>query len=221
MRATRDGGMDLYALAARNEFAPGFDQLGTVQAISAETAATDWLYERRTATRPSICRGGRNPGRNPGRRPVVPHRAPEPDALSRTGRLRRGSVPAAGERVAGAGVRAAAHLHEARGVPRGQIEYRFARLIELRDRWLNPPAWVKWVDESVPGYSKRTVPRNEDAAKALKKRTLTKSLQRPPAGGSPMCTTLDAAVAAAYGWSADIDDDHVLRELLALDSGGA
>ena len=83
------------------------------------------------------------------------------------------------------------------------------------------PGWVKWVDEPVPGYPKRTVPRDEDAAKALKKRTLTKSLQRPPAGGSPMCTTLDAAVAAAYGWSADIDDDHVLRELLALDSGGA
>ncbi len=83
------------------------------------------------------------------------------------------------------------------------------------------PAWVKWVDEPVPGYPKRTVPRDEDAAKALKKRTLTKSLQRPPADGLPMCTTLDAAVAAAYGWSADIDDDHVLRELLALDSGGA
>ena len=50
MMATRDGGMDLYALAVRNEFAPGFDQLGTVQAISAETAASEWLYERRTAT---------------------------------------------------------------------------------------------------------------------------------------------------------------------------
>ncbi len=44
--ATRDGGMVLYALAARNEFAPGFDQLGTVQAISAQTAATEWLHER-------------------------------------------------------------------------------------------------------------------------------------------------------------------------------
>ena len=47
------------------------------------------------------------------------------------------------------------------------------RLVELRDRWLNPPEWVEWVDEPVPGYPKRLVPRNEEAAKALKKRTLT------------------------------------------------
>ena len=32
--------------------------------------------------------------------------------------------------------------------------------------------------------------------------------------------TLDAAVAAAYGWSADISDDDGLRELLALNGGG-
>ena len=31
---------------------------------------------------------------------------------------------------------------------------------------------------------------------------------------------LDAAVVAAYGWSADISDDEVLRELLALNAGG-
>ena len=44
------------------------------------------------------------------------------------------------------------------------------RLVELRDRWLNPP---EWVDEPVPGYPKRPMPRDEDAAKALKKSTLT------------------------------------------------
>jgi len=42
----------------------------------------------------------------------------------------------------------------------------------LRDRWLNPPEWVEWVDEPVPGYP-RPVPRDEEAATALKKRTLT------------------------------------------------
>ncbi len=47
------------------------------------------------------------------------------------------------------------------------------RLVELRDRWLNPPEWIKWVDEPVPGYPKRPVPRDGDAAKELKKRTLT------------------------------------------------
>ena len=26
------------------------------------------------------------------------------------------------------------------------------RLVELRDRWLNPPEWVEWLDEPVPGY---------------------------------------------------------------------
>ena len=50
--------MDLYALAVRNEFAPGFDQLDTVQAISAETAATEWLYERRSATMSLVATGG-------------------------------------------------------------------------------------------------------------------------------------------------------------------
>ena len=28
------------------------------------------------------------------------------------------------------------------------------RLVELRDRWLNPPEWVEWMDEPVPGYPK-------------------------------------------------------------------
>ena len=36
-------------------------------------------------------------------------------------------------------------------------------LVALRDRWLNPPEWVEWVDEPVPGYPKRTIPRDEDA----------------------------------------------------------
>ncbi len=34
------------------------------------------------------------------------------------------------------------------------------RLVKLRDRWLNPPEWVEWVDEPVPGYPKRPVARN-------------------------------------------------------------
>ena len=58
MMATRDGGMDLYALAVRTEFAPGFDQLGTVQAISAETGATEWHYEQRAATMSLVATGG-------------------------------------------------------------------------------------------------------------------------------------------------------------------
>ena len=90
------------------------------------------------------------------------------------------------------------------------------RLVELRDRWLNPPEWVEWVDEPVPGYPKRPVPRNEDAAKALKKRTLTNLYNTRPQWLADAHATLDAAVAAAYGWPADISDDDALRELLEL-----
>jgi len=90
------------------------------------------------------------------------------------------------------------------------------RLVELRDRWLNPPEWVEWVDEPVPGYPKRPAPRNEDAAKALKKRTLTNLYNTRPQWLADSHAALDAAVAAAYGWPADISDDEALRELLAL-----
>ena len=36
----------------------------------------------------------------------------------------------------------------------------------------------------------------------------------------PQLFTIITAVAAAYGWSADISADEVLRELLALNGGG-
>ena len=90
------------------------------------------------------------------------------------------------------------------------------RLVELRDRWLNPPEWVEWVDEPVPGYPKRPVPRDEDAAMALKKRTLTNLYNARPQWLADAHEALDAAVAAAYGWSADITDDDVLQKLLAM-----
>ena len=93
------------------------------------------------------------------------------------------------------------------------------RLVELRDRWLNPPEWVEWVKEPVPGYPKRPVPRDEDAAKALKKRTLTNLYNARPQWLADAHAALDAAVGAAYGWSADISDDDVLRGLLALNGG--
>ena len=90
------------------------------------------------------------------------------------------------------------------------------RLVELRDRWLNPPEWVDWVDEPVPGYPKRPVPRDEDAAKALKRRTLTNLYNARPQWLAHAHAALDAAVASAYGWPADISDDAALAELLAL-----
>ena len=92
------------------------------------------------------------------------------------------------------------------------------RLVELRIRWLNPPEWVEWVDEPVSGYPKRPVPRDEDAAKALKMRTLTNLYNARPQWLADVHAALDAAVAAAYGWSADISDDDALKELLVLNS---
>ena len=92
------------------------------------------------------------------------------------------------------------------------------RLVELRDRWLNPPEWVEWVDEPVPGYPKRPVPRDEAAAKALKKRTLTHLYNARPQWLEDAHSALDAAVASAYGWQPDITDEDALRELLALNT---
>ena len=92
-------------------------------------------------------------------------------------------------------------------------------LVALRDRWLNPPEWIEWVEEPVPGHPKRPVPRDEDAAKVLKQHTLTNLYNARPQWLDAH-EALDAAVAAAYGWSTDISDDDVLHELLALNGGG-
>ena len=90
------------------------------------------------------------------------------------------------------------------------------RLVELRDRWLNPPEWVEWVEELVPGYPRRPVPRNETAAKELKARTLTNLYNARPQWLADAHNALDAAVATGYGWDADIEDEEVLARLLAL-----
>lgn len=88
----------------------------------------------------------------------------------------------------------------------------------MRDRWLNPPEWVEWVDEPVSGYPQRAFPVDEEASKALKKRTLTNLYNARPQWLSNAHAALDAAVAAGYGWPADISDENVLRELLALNT---
>ena len=94
------------------------------------------------------------------------------------------------------------------------------RLVGLRDRWLNPPEWAAWLDEPAPGYPPRSVPRDEEAVTLLKKRTLTNLYNARPQWLVDAHAALDAAVAAAYGWPADINDEDALRELLALNRGG-
>jgi hypothetical protein len=62
----------------------------------------------------------------------------------------------------------------------------------------------------------RLVPRDEAAAKELKKRTLTNLYNLRPAWLELAHRKLDHAVFAAYGWSSDCSDDELLAKLLAL-----
>ena len=104
--------------------------------------------------------------------------------------------------------------------PRAQaIASAARRLVALRDRWLNPPEWVEWIEEPVSGYPRRPVPRDENSAIALKKRTLTNLYNARPQWLVDAHAQLDKAVAAAYRWPSDITDDAVLRELLARNGG--
>ena len=94
------------------------------------------------------------------------------------------------------------------------------RLVELRGRWLNPPELVEWVEEPVPGYPRRAAPRDEKSATALKKRTLTNLYNARPQWLVDAHAQLDTAVAAAYGWPAEITDDAALGELFAQNLAG-
>ena len=98
------------------------------------------------------------------------------------------------------------------------------RLNDLRESWLNPPEWTQRVPEVVPlgmqssPYPDRIVPKNGHE-KDLAERTLTKLYNQRPAWLDAAHKTLDAAVAAAYGWmdyTAAMADEEILKRLLAL-----
>jgi type II restriction/modification system DNA methylase subunit YeeA len=89
-------------------------------------------------------------------------------------------------------------------------------LNEKREAWLNPPEWVNRVPEVVPGYPDRIVPKDDEAAKHLKDRTLTKLYNERPAWLGHLHKQLDAAVATAYGWPADLSDEQILEHLFKL-----
>jgi hypothetical protein len=102
------------------------------------------------------------------------------------------------------------------------------RLNDLRERWLNPPEWTEAMPEVIPlgmtvsPYPDRILPRGNlgaDDLVALKKRTLTNLYNLRPAWLADAHTALDAAVAAAYGWtdySAATTDNEILARLLTL-----
>ena len=110
----------------------------------------------------------------------------------------------------------------------------------LRERWLNPPEWTVEKILEFPGSTggpwsryldaktvdaktgigtvryPRLEPRDADCAAKLKKRTLTNLYNERPAWLDLAHKKLDAAVAAAYGWPADLTDEQILGKLLAL-----
>ena len=101
--------------------------------------------------------------------------------------------------------------------PRAQrIAEAAKRLHELREAWLNPPDLVVRMPEVVPGYPDRLLPKDEAAAKELKKRTLTNLYNQRPAWLANLHRELDEAVAAAYGWPGDLSDEEILARLLEL-----
>ena len=101
--------------------------------------------------------------------------------------------------------------------PRAQAIAKAAkRLDELRNAWLNPSDLVRSEPEVVPGYPDRVLPRDAQAAVTLKKRTLTNLYNQRPQWLADAHRDLDAAVAAAYGWPADISEEDALAKLLEL-----
>jgi len=69
------------------------------------------------------------------------------------------------------------------------------RLVELRDRWLNPP---------------------DATSTELAQRTLTKLYNQRPTWLDMAHRKLDDAVLDAYGWPHDLTDEQILERLLAL-----
>jgi type II restriction/modification system DNA methylase subunit YeeA len=90
------------------------------------------------------------------------------------------------------------------------------RLNDLRETWLNPSDWVHGIPEVIPGYPDRLLPVDEAAAKELKKRILTNLYNQRPQWLVDTHRALDEAVAAAFGWQADLSDDEILARLFAL-----
>lgn len=122
---------------------------------------------------------------------------------------------------------------------RDEIASAAKELDTLRNNWLNPPEWVRTETLEFPGSADgpwrrfvdpatvdargvgtvrypRLVPADEDSAKLLKKRTLTNLYNDPPTWLTLAHRRLDEAVAAAYGWPADLPPDDLLARLLEL-----
>ena len=88
-------------------------------------------------------------------------------------------------------------------------------LDQLRKNWLNPSDLVRQVPD-VEGFPDRLIPVGDEAAAELRTRTLTNLYNARPSWLANAHKALDDAVAAAYGWPADLSEDEILSRLLAL-----
>ncbi len=100
----------------------------------------------------------------------------------------------------------------------GAIAKAAKRLDELRSSWIIPTKLVRAETEVVEGYPDRLVPVNHSAWQQLAARTLTTLYNERPTWLADAHDELDAAVAAAYGWPADISTDDALEKLLELNA---
>lgn len=126
---------------------------------------------------------------------------------------------------------------EPMGVQVEEVAAAAHNLDQLRTNWLNPAEWVREEVLEFPGAVDgpwaryvhepdsrgigtvrypRLVPKDEDCAKLLAKRTLTNLYNERPAWLDLAHRRLDEAVFAAYGWSPGISDAEILERLLAL-----
>jgi hypothetical protein len=107
------------------------------------------------------------------------------------------------------------------------------QLDDLRTRWLNPPEWTReeilefpatpggpWTRFIQPGTTiaryPRLVPRDDESAKQLSTRTLTKLYNTRPAWLADAHAKLDQAVAAAYGMDTKLSSARILEGLMGL-----
>nr|WP_210247035.1 class I SAM-dependent DNA methyltransferase [Tardiphaga sp. vice352] len=95
------------------------------------------------------------------------------------------------------------------------------RLDRERNAWLYPPNLVELVPSIDPAYPARLLPKNAEAAETLKLRTLTNLYSQKPQWLLNAHTQIDNAVAAAYGWAADLPDNESFEHLLQLNSSRA
>jgi len=102
-----------------------------------------------------------------------------------------------------------------------QIAAAASTLNKLRENWLNPSDLVKREAEVVSGFPDRILPIDEAAATFLRVRTMTNLYNERPTWLLNAHADLDAAVAAAYSWPADISDDDAIAKLFELNQARA